>query len=130
MDPVSRLTKALAALRKPVAAPTERKGSNPAAAAGAAAGARKRKNDPDLRADIAQRIAQIDLTQPDQRAAAVRVFIEQVLSHEFGHAAVASAAFQRRIGDVQRVMDGDAQTRSELDGLLKDLLKRRDSAAP
>jgi hypothetical protein len=44
-----------------------------------------------------------------------------VLSRELGHAAVAPAEFQRRIGDLLRVMDGDARTRSELDGLLKDL---------
>lgn len=128
MDPVSRLTKALAALRKPAAASTSRKGPGPATA-GTTASARERKGDPDLRVDIAQRIAQIDLTQPDQRAGAVRVFIEQVLSREFGHAAVASATFQQRIADVQRVMDGDAQTRSELDGLLANLTTSPDRPA-
>jgi hypothetical protein len=127
MNPISPLGKALAALRKRAAAPTAAKGSSPAAAA-AATTTRDRKNDPDLRADVAQRIAQIDLSRPEQRAAAARIFIEQVLSHEFGHAAVASAAFQQRIGDLQRVMDSDSQTRSELDGLLKDLSDGRNGA--
>jgi hypothetical protein len=121
MDPISRLSKALAGLRKSGPAKAERKTAAIAGSRGASA-ARENKDNTDLRTDIAQRIAQVDLTQPDQRAVAVRVFIEQVLSREFGHAAVASAEFQRRIGDVQRVMDGDAATRSELDGLLKDLV--------
>jgi hypothetical protein len=125
MDPISRLSKALSGLRKGGPAKSERKASTTSGRGSSASLARDNSSNTDLRTDIAQRIAQIDLTQPDQRAAAVRVFIEQVLSREFGHSAVASAEFQRRIGDVQRVMDGDAQTRSELDGLLEDLAAPR-----
>jgi hypothetical protein len=126
MDPISRLSKALSGLRKGSPTKSERKSSTTSGRGGASS-ARDNSSNTDLRTDIAQRIAQIDLTQPDQRAAAVRVFIEQVLSREFGHAAIASAAFQQRIGDVQRVMDSDAQTRSELDGLLEDLASQKDT---
>jgi hypothetical protein len=120
MDPISRLSKALAGLRKSGV----KKHAGTTSAAESSRGSKaslETQHNTELRADIAVRIAQIDLSQPDQRAAAVRVFVEQVLSREFGHAAVASAAFQQTIGDVQRVMDSDASTRSELDRMLKEL---------
>jgi hypothetical protein len=119
MDPISRLSKALSGLRKGSPAKSERKATTTSGRGSSASSARDNSSNTDLRTDIAQRIAQIDVTQPDQRAAAVRVFIEQVLSREFGHAAIASAAFQQRIGDVQRVMDSDA--------LLEDLASQKDT---
>jgi hypothetical protein len=123
MDPVSRLTKALAGLRRAGVAGGNRK-SNDVKVAAPAAGTtstKARKTDAELRTEIARRIVQIDTSQPDQRSAAVRVFIEQVLGREFGHSAVASAAFQRRIADVEAAMSRDPDTRREVEGLIEDL---------
>ena len=123
MDPVSRLTKALAGLRKAGVAGADRKANaaKVAAPATGGAGTKTRKTDAELRNEVAQRIVQIDTSQPDQRSAAVRVFIEQVLAREFGHSAVASAAFQRRIADVEAAMSRDPDTRKDVEELIEDL---------
>lgn len=123
MDPVSRLTKAIAALRKPSRAKAERKTSG-ANGSASTAGAGRRKTDAELRTEIARRITQVDLSQPEQRYAAVRLFIEQVLSREFGHSAVASAAFRRRIADLQRALADDPKTQAQVDSLIKELRGR------
>jgi hypothetical protein len=119
MDPVSKLSRALALLRRTPTDPRATPGRLlSASSAGPAAGS-------DLRETIARRLREIPPDAPERRTRAVRVFVEQVLFAEFGEELKHSFRFQEMVGEVQRVMEGDPGLRAELDQLIAELAMRR-----
>lgn len=124
MDPVSKLARALAVIRRQAAAsPPNGQSKADAAPPGAQpAPARAQPRPPELRALIALRLAAVPATDPDVRTTRARVFVEQVLVHELGVAFRDSPQFRQTVKRVQRAMDGDPAMKAELDALLDSLV--------
>jgi hypothetical protein len=114
MDPVSKLARALGIGRTAAAARTGTKGrAAPQRSAGSA-------QQPPL-AQLAARIRALPPDAPGAREAGVHAVLEHMLAREFGAEAVAGAALQQTVRDVQRVMESDAAMRAEMDRLLEQL---------
>lgn len=121
MDPVGKLSRALALMRRAVGT-----GRQPARSADgkpdaglATAGQR------DVAQAVVRRLHEIPLDDPERRTLAVRVFLEQVLLEEFGPGLKNSPRFQEMVGEVQRMMDGDPGLHAELDALVEELMAQR-----
>ena len=124
MDPVSRLNRTLAALRQAGTSPRH------VGTAGQGAGAPqttspRRGSVGKLRALIVRRLRTLDPSDPAQRDAGVRLFLEQVLLHEFGTELVNSPRFQQMVGEVFDAMNADAGLKAELDALVRQLAGER-----
>jgi hypothetical protein len=115
-DPVSRLARALGALRKERVRNEARKpsGDRPHTAEGRSATG-------SARAKLAARVSALDLATPGSRDAAVTLLLEHMLGQEFGAEAMRTATMQQTLRDVQRVMDADPSLRTEIDELLDSL---------
>jgi hypothetical protein len=119
MDPISRLSKALAVIRRAASARQPGAGA-PRPGAPAGPGARA-GSDAELRVQIARRLRAIDPGDPHRRDVAVRVFLEQVLLHEFGPDAPSMPWFRDAVREVQQVMDADPRVKAELDAAILQL---------
>lgn len=121
MDPVSKLGRALAVIRRAAS------GKQPNGAAQRQSAPRsdgpppQASTDAQLRAEIARRLRAVAPNDPNRRDTSVRVFLEQVLLREFGAQALGSPRFQNAVRDVQQVMDADPGVRAELDSLIEEL---------
>lgn len=116
MDPVGKLSRALALMRRAV-------GTRQPAARPAGAGARgpATAGHQGVEQAVVRRLREIPRDDPERRTLAARVFLEQVLLEEFGQELKNSPRFQEMVGEVQRVMDGDPQLQAELQALLDEL---------
>lgn len=124
MDPVSKLARALAVIRRQAgaSAPAGQPKADTAAPAAQHPQARAQPRPPELRTLIAQRLAAVPATDPDVRATRARVFVEQVLIHELGATFRDSPQFKQTVKRVQRAMDSDPAVKAELDALLASLV--------
>ena len=117
MDALSKLGRALAVIRRANQQPLRRKSDASSPAAGQQPDTRETR----LRAQVAARVRAIGRQDPNFRSASVRAFLEQVLLDEFGKDMLNSQDFQETVRHVQRVMEGDAAMRMELDALVEQL---------
>jgi len=63
----------------------------------------------DLEGLIAQRVGLIDPDDPERGRKAFRAFLEAVLLAQLGEQLLNDPAFHVMVGDIQQVMEGDAQ---------------------
>jgi hypothetical protein len=124
MDPVSKLTRTLAVLRRGAASRTAKgsaaKGSAPRAASSRDSAA----NVSELHAEIARRLGNVSPEDPNRRDISVRVLLEQVLLHEFGPGLLTSQRFGDLVQRVQLTMDADPDIRAQLDRLVEEMSTR------
>jgi hypothetical protein len=118
MDPVSKLSRALAIIRRAAARPS---GTTRQPAEAKAGSASEQASEAEFRAVVAQRLGAISAQDPDRRNTSARVFLEQVLLREFGAKVLNSQHFQDTLREVQRVMEADAAMSAELDNLIQEL---------
>ena len=122
MDPLSKLSRTLATLRRTATTPRQEAGSaRPGAAARQAAPPARQASIGELRALIARRLRAIDPSDPAQRDAGARLFLEHALLHELGPELVNSQRFRQMVGDVFDAMNADPALRAELDALIREL---------
>lgn len=117
MDALSKLSRALAIIRR-TGQPLHRK------AAGAPASATEAQRDAselNFRAQVAARLRTLERRDPNFRNASTRVFLEQVLLREFGEGVLGSREFQQTLQEVQRVMEANEAMRAELEALVEQL---------
>lgn len=121
MDPVSKLGRALAVVRRAASA---RKPSSSAQGQVAARGEgppRQPVTDAQLRTEIARQLGALNPNDPNRRDVSAKVFLEQVLLRELGPDLLTSQRLQSAIRDVQQVMDADPAVRAEFDALLEEM---------
>ena len=70
---------------------------------------------------VRQRIAQIAADDPRRRQRALRIVVETALLSEFGERLGADPAFHSMVDQVVATMDDDADLRTGVDRVLKDL---------
>lgn len=121
MDPVSKLGRALAIIRR--TATGRQPGGKGAAAGSSDASPSHPTTEAEFQAVVARRLRAVSPEAPGARNASVRILLEQVLLREFGQDVLHSPRFQDTVRDVQKVMEADAATRVELDNLIADLVK-------
>lgn len=121
MDPISKLGRALAVIRRAASARQPSGGAQRHLAARSDGPPSHTATDAELRAQIVRRLSAVNPNDPNQRDASVRVFLEQVLLREFGPQVLSSQRFQNAVRDVQQVMDADPGVRAELDSLIEEL---------
>jgi hypothetical protein len=121
MDPVGKLSRALALMRRAVG--TGRQASG--ASAGRPDAGLATAGQQDVAHAVVRRLREIPPDDPEWRTLALRVFLEQVLLEEFGPGLKNSPRFQEMVGEVQRMMDGDPGLHAELDVLIETLTAQR-----
>lgn len=117
MTPVSRLGRAIVAMRSRTVASTDRASamvlsSNTADELPAREQARR---------DVALRLQAVDLDTPTGRRQGVRAFLQVVLLSELGDGLMRSPRFVEMLGEIQDVIEADPQTHSDLMALLNDM---------
>jgi len=123
MEPIDHISKAMEILRREMTENLERLKragklpSQPAPRAGANAGSTSGS----VREVVARKIRAIDPLAPDFDRLAASVFIESVLTAEFGDALVNDAAFRDMMSDVQQAMLSHEPIRGQLQSLLRGL---------
>ncbi len=70
---------------------------------------------------IKNRLADLDLTQPQQQERAATIFLGTVLANEFGNELLDDPAFHDLLADVRSAMLGDAETQKNLLAMLNEL---------
>lgn len=110
MDPINSLNKLTEILRKRVAAEAteKRKGVAPGRGAENTASTR-RASTAALREQIAHSIRAIDPDDPSRAAKTMHVFVESVLSWQFGAELLSDPGFSDLVGDVQRTLESDPE---------------------
>ncbi len=128
VDPVDKLGAALAALRaqRIAAQRGDRRRQQPAPAA-RKAGASTPGRAGSLKAAVTQAIAALDPDADDWRQRARRVFVEQVLQHEFGREVTLDPAFAGLVRGVVNDLCGDDASARQLDTQLERLLPSKTS---
>ncbi|HWI10821.1 MAG TPA: hypothetical protein VNU48_05780 [Burkholderiaceae bacterium] len=124
MDPVSKLTKTLAAFRRITGSPAPAGGKVKSQAGQAASGRTPASTVGELHAEIARRLGMVSPLDPNRRDAAVKVFLEQVLLHEFGPQLLTSQRFSDMVRSVQQTMDADPAVKAQLDDLIGEVSAR------
>lgn len=115
MDPVSRLGRVMGLLRARQTQATR----GHAAASGDAARAATVMVAETARGAVARRLRELDMDTPQGQRQAVRVFLDTVLSDEFGDRVAGSARFSDLVDEVQAALDRDAGLHAELLSLLR-----------
>ena len=123
MDPISSLNPVLDALRRQLAENIERlRKSGKLAAGSRAAGAGQAAAQAEgLESILKRRISAIDRKSPEGRSQATRVFIESVLTAEFGDALLTDPGLGELLGDISASLREDPEIRAQLDALLGEL---------
>lgn len=109
MDPISKLSRALAIIRS-AGGTAQRsraagKGGNGRAPAAITS---------DLRSTLAAQFRRVSGPENERNGIRTRIFIEQVLLHEFGDGLRNAQQFQHTVTEVQRVIESDTTLQSEL----------------
>lgn len=77
----------------------------------------------ELRAKLAKRIKAIDLNDKRRYPKATRIFLETILSNEFGDIYLSDAKFTLMLEDIQSVMEADQETQEKLHAMIDHLAK-------
>jgi len=124
MDPISQVNPMLEALRRQLAENIERmRKAGKLAAAGRGQGVRQpaaAASEP-LEAALRRKIAPLDRRSPEGLAACTRVFIETVLTAEFGQGLLSDPGLGEMLTDLSASLREDAEIREQLDRMLGEI---------
>jgi osmotically-inducible protein OsmY len=127
LDPISKLARSLALVRRQpgtqgaAAAPGGDKAAGGAPAARTSRGAAPPRGD--LRERVAAGLAALSDIERASHDRQVAVFVEQVLLHEWGATFRESPQFRQTAKRVAKAMKGDPQVKAELEAVLRELAR-------
>ncbi|MBI2308395.1 MAG: hypothetical protein HYU78_13915 [Rhodocyclales bacterium] len=127
MDPINSLNKLTEILRKRVAAEAAEKRKGAANSREAATTASARRADTEaLREQIACSIRAIDPDDPARVGKTVRVFVESVLSWQFGAGLLSDPGFADLVNDVQSALESDPEFFAALERAMSETVERKE----
>ena len=123
MDPLSGVSPVMEILRRQMAENLEKMRKSGTASAGLAAGPRARAGSaaPDLRQTLARRIGAVDARDPQFHEKATVLFVESILSAEFGEGIGNDAGFRDMIREIARTLAAEPAIAGDLSQLFAEL---------
>jgi hypothetical protein len=122
MEPVNGLSQVLSILRRQMSERSGRLGNQAALAPSQSAqNATSAEALLQVQRKVQDRIRALDPNDEKRERKAVRIFLEGVLSHEFGDSMLTDPAFYTLIEDVQLAMESDSAIGKTLSRMVKEL---------
>jgi len=124
MDPISNINQLIEVLQRQAATRTEQTNiPNKAEKKNQATLQSGPADISELRAKLTNRIKAIDLNDKRRYPKATRIFLETILSNEFGDSYLSDAKFTLLLEDIQTVMEADPEIKEKLHAMIDHLAK-------